>query len=171
MKREDLKALGLSDEQVNAVMQQNGMDVENAKKNAGTDAAAAEKLRADGLQAQLDTLTADLTQARASAATARELRNALDAANAKIAASQKAGTIRDALAAYKPRDAAMLMRLLDLDRITIDEKGEIAGLKEQVDPLKAASGYLFSDTPDENGGTPPASGGKDTFDMNAFLRG
>lgn len=77
MKREDLKALGLTDEQVNAVMQQHGVDVENAKKNAGADATAAEKLRADGLQAQLDALTADLTQARASAATARELRDAL----------------------------------------------------------------------------------------------
>lgn len=171
MKREDLKALGLTDEQVNAVMQQHGVDVENAKKNAGADATAAEKLRADGLQAQLDALTADLTQARESAATAKELRDALDAANAKIAASQKAGSIRDALAAYKPRDAQMMMRLLDMEKISIDEKGEITGLKEQVEPLKASSGYLFSDVADGSGGRPPESSGGDTFDMNAFLRG
>lgn len=170
MKREELRAMGLTDEQVNAIMQKNGEDIENAKKGAEGGDAAAEKARADSLQAQLDTLTADLATARASAAGAKELRDALDAANAKIAASKKTSAIRDALVQYKPRDSAMIMRLLDLDKIKIEADGAITGLKEQMDPMKEASGFLFSDSPDQNGGNPPGRSGGESFDMNAFLR-
>ena len=167
MKREDLKAMNLTDEQVNQIMGWNGQDIENAKQNA----AATEKARADGLQEQLNTLTNDLAEARNSAASAKDLKTKLDAAEAKLKASTKANAIRDALAEFKPRDAAMLHRLLDDEKITIAEDGTISGLKEQVEPLKANSAYLFADTPDDRGGNPNAGGGGTAFDMNAFLRG
>lgn len=167
MKREDLELMGLSKEQIDEIMKQNGLDIENAKQNV----VAAEKLRADGLQEQLNTLTSELTTARDGAATAKEWKAKWDAAEAKIKAMNKASAIRDALAEYKPRDAAMLARLLDNEKIIIGDDGTISGLKEQVEPLKTSSAYLFADTPDTKGGSADAGNGGGAFDFNAFLRG
>lgn len=167
MKRDDLKTMGLTDEQINSIMTWNGQDIENAKQNA----AATEKARADGLQDQLNTLTTDLANARNEAVTAKDLKAKLDAAEAKIKASTKANAIRDALAEFKPRDASMLARLLDDSKITLAEDGTITGLKEQVEPLKANSAYLFADAPAPRGGNPDAGSSGGAFDMNAFLRG
>lgn len=167
MKREDLKAMGLTDEQVNIIMTQNGQDIENAKQNA----AATEKARADGLQNQLDTLTTDLENARKDAGNLKDMQNKLDAANAKVKAFQRSTAIHDDLAQYKPRDVKVLAKLLDNDKITIAEDGTISGLKEQVESLKQTNAYLFADAPDNQGGTPPGGDAGGKFDMNAFLRG
>jgi hypothetical protein len=168
MKREDLKNKGLTDEQIEFVMQQNGQDIEAAKQNA----AASEKARADGLQSQLETLTNDLTTARNEANSLKDVQTRLDAANAKVKAYQQDETILGALAAYNPKDAKMLMKLLDRSKIVFGEDGAIvSGLKEQVDPLKEHSGYIFTDSPDPNGGNQNPGNGGGAFDMNAFLRG
>lgn len=169
MRREDLRTQGLTDAQIEFVMQQNGQDIEAARQN--NEAVQAERNRANDLQEQLNTLTADLTEARNNAANAADLRRQLDAAQAKIKASTKANAIRDALAKHKPRDAAMLARLLDDNKIIYGDDGSISGLDEQVEEMKKSSGYLFMDEPDGKGGNPGAGGGHENFDMNAFLRG
>lgn len=171
MKREELQTLGLTEEQINAVMKQNGIDIETAKQNAGGAEAASEKARADRLQAQIDEITVSLAAAQESASSAAALRKSFDELTAKHNATIKANAIRDALAEYKPRDAAMLARLLDNDKITVEADGKVSGLKEQVEPLKQSSGYLFTDTPDTSGGNPNSGNAGNTFDMNAFLRG
>lgn len=171
MKREELQAQGLTDEQINFVMAQNGRDIENAKQASGSTEAANEKARADRLQAQVDQITIDLAAAQETASSAAALRKSFDELTAKHNATIKANAIRDALAEYKPRDASMLARLLDTDKITIESDGKVTGLKEQVEPLKANSGYLFADTPDSTGGSPSGGNSGGTFDMNAFLRG
>ena len=169
MRREDLRAQGLSDAQIDFVMQQNGQDIENARQNS--EAVQAERTRADNLQEQLDAVRADLQAAQTSAASAADLRRQLGETQARLNASTKANAIRDALIKHKPRDAAMLARLLDSEKITLAEDGTLTGLDEQVEPLKQSSAYLFADAPDNQGGTPPAGGSGTTFDMNAFLRG
>lgn len=169
MRREELRAQGLSESQIEFVMQQNGQDIENARQNS--EAVQAERARADGLQEQLDTVRADLQAAQTGAATAAELRRQLGEAQARIDAATKANAIRDALAKHKPRDAAMLARLLDSDKITLAADGTLTGLDEQVAPLKESSAYLFTDAPDDQGGNPPGGGSGGKFDMNAFLRG
>ena len=167
MKREDLRNKGLTDEQIEFVMNQNGQDIESAKQNA----AATEKARADGLQTQLETLTADLTSARNEAISAKDMKSRLDAAEAKVKAFQRNAAIHDGLAQYKPRDAKMLAKLLDDSKISIAEDGTISGLSEQVEALKETSAYLFADTPDPRGGNPDSGSGGKSFNMNAFLRG
>lgn len=167
MKREDLRAMGLSDEQVNNIMAINGQDIENAKQTAS----ATEKARADGLLEQLNTLTNDLAEARNNAASTKDLKAKLDAAEAKIKAGNKANAIRDSLSAYNPKDASVIMKLLDMDKINHAEDGSITGLQEQIEPLKQNSGFLFSDTPDSHGGSANSGTAGKTFDMNAFLRG
>lgn len=169
MRREELRARGLSEEQVEFIMQQNGQDIEAARNNS--EAVQAERNRADALQAQLDTLNTALTEARNSAAGAAELRRQLDEAIAANKASAKANAIRDALAKHKPRDAAMLARLLDDAKIVHGDDGALQGLDEQVQALKQSSAYLFEDMPDKKGGSADAGSGGGSFDMNAFLRG
>lgn len=166
MKREFLEGLGLSKEQIDQIMDQNGQDIEEFKTNANK-----EKLRADGLQTQLDTLTTDLTNARNDASTLREVQAQLDAANTKVKAYRRTESILDALNVFKPRDAKMLVKLLDDEKIAIADDGTISGLNEQVEALKASSAYLFADSPDPRGGNPNPGNGGGAFDMNAFLRG
>lgn len=167
MKREFLEGLGLSKELIDQIMNQNGQDIEAAKTEAAT-----EKARADGLQSQLESLTTDLTIARNDSRTLKEVQANLDAANAKVKAYQQDETLLGALASYKPKDAKMLLKLLDRNKIVFADDGSIAsGLKEQVEPMKESSGFLFSDSPDPNGGNPNPGNGGGAFDMNAFLRG
>lgn len=166
MKREELEARGLTKEQIDFIMAQNGQDIENAKQNA----AAAEKLRADGLQQQLDTLTTDLTNARNEAITAKDYKAKLDAADAKIKAFEKSSAVRAVAAKHNPRNLDLLMKLLDDSKIVRAEDGTVTGVDEQITALKESSGYLFTDTPAERGGNAGSNESGATFDMNAFLR-
>lgn len=171
MNREALREMGLSDEQINAIMQQNGQDIENARNAAAEGNATAERARADRLQEQLDATLAELTAAQQEGANAAQLRRSLDAVTAQLNAANKSTGIREILEReYKPKDVAILMRLLDHDKITINPDGTHTGLKEQVDPLKTGSGYLFADTAADKGGNPDAGSPGTAFDMNAFLR-
>lgn len=166
MKREELRAMGLTEDQVNTIMKLNGQDIEAAKTEAAT-----EKARADGLQSQLDGLTTELTTARNEAGNFKDLKAKLDAADARVKAYQRNDAILGALAAHKPRDAKMMLKLLDMDKIVFAEDNTIvSGLDEQIKPMKESNPYIFADAPDSSGGTPPAGGGG-AFDMNAFLRG
>ena len=166
MKREELKTMGLSDDQVNTIMRLNGQDVEAAKSDAAT-----EKARADGLQAQLDATTNELTNAKNEAGNFKDLKARLDAAEANVKAYKRNDAILGALASHKPRDAKMLMKLLDLEKIDVADDGAVTGLDEQLSPMKEHSAYLFTDAPDPEGGNPAGGGSGGTFDMNAFLRG
>lgn len=169
MKREELRAQGLTEAQIEFVMQQNGQDIEAARQNS--DAVQAERAISQELRQQLDTIRADLQAAQTGAATAAELRRQLGETQARLDASTKANAVRDAVTQYKPRDAAVIMRLIDMDKITVGQDGTLTGLKEQMDPMKEASAFLFADAPDNSGGMPPAGGGGNAFDMNSFLRG
>ena len=167
MKREELEALGLSKEQIDKIMAQNGQDIENAKNNA----AAAEKLRADTLQGQLDTLKNDLTTAQNEAITAKDFKAKLEAADAKIKAFEKSTAVRGLVSKHNPRDVDLVLKLLDDSKIIRADDGTFTGVEEQMKTLKESSGYLFTDTPADKGGNAGAGKTGDNFDMNAFLRG
>ena len=99
------------------------------------------------------------------------MRSNLASVTAQLNAATKSNGIRSILEKeYKPKDVSLLMRLIDHEKVTINEDGTHTGLKEQVDPLKTDSGYLFSDAPDSSGGNPGSGNPGATFDMNAFLR-
>ena len=169
MKREDLEAMGLSKENIDKIMAQNGQDIENAKANAA--GSAADKARADRLQEQLDSVLAELNVAQQEGATAAQLRKTLAETTAKLDAANKSNDVRAILERdYKPKDVSLIMKLLDHGKIVKGEDGNYTGIAEQVDPLRTASAYLFSDTPDPQGGNPNAGTSGAAFDMNAFLR-
>lgn len=166
MNRAELRQMGLSEEQVKKIMDINGADIEEAKQ-----AGAADKQRADDLQNQLTQLTNDLAEAQKTSGDITALQQQLQAAQDALAANRKAMAIRDALADYKPRNPDLLARLLDSDKITVNPDGTLIGLREQIEPLKTNSGYLFSDTPDSRGGITDVGKPGGGFDFNSFLRG
>lgn len=167
MKRDELKNIGLTDEQIEKVMQRYGADVEAAKQ-----AGAADKQKVADLTSQLQQVQADLQKAQTGAADLETVKAQLQHAQTALKETQKANAIRDALAEFKPRDAALLGRLIDTAKVTVNDDGTLIGLREQVEPLKTSSAYLFADTPDDKGGNPePGNPGGTGFNMNAFLRG
>ena len=118
MTREELLALGLTEDQAGAVL-------EDAKQT----------------EVEIERLNAQL-----------EERDRRDAALAL-------------LPQYQPKDAQLVLKLIDLGRI------EEGGLQEQVQALKKRAPYLFTDEPDPAGGAAASGMNPIEFDMNAFLRG
>ena len=155
MKREELKGLGIADELIDKVMALHG---------ATLTAATSEGKRA---QEQLAQLTADLEVARKNTGDVAALREQLEKSEKAMQGLKKAQAVRDALGAYKPKDADLLMKLIDVDKVSLTDAG-IAGLKEQVEPIKAEKGFLFTD---ERGGGEPSPPGAKTRTMNDILRG
>lgn len=113
--------------------------------------------------AELDRLDGLLESARQA-----ELENAR--LLAQIELRDKRDAVLAALPEFRPRDAQIILRLIDLNKITIGD-GAPLGLAEQVQALKAAAPYLFLDSPDPVGGTAASGMRHDHFDMNTFLRG
>lgn len=140
MTREELTALGLSDEQAQTVT------------------------------AEFDRLSGLLAAAKQTEVENTELAAQVAALQAQIELRDKREAVLTALPEYKPRDAQIILRLIDLDKITLEE-GRISGLAEQLQALKSAAPYLFTDAPDPVGGTAASGLRPDHFDMNTFLRG
>ena len=109
-------------------------------------------------------------QAQAVLADAEQTEVEINRLNALLALRDKRDAVLEALPQYKPRDPRLLLKLIDLERITIDEEG-LHGLAEQVEALKKTAPYLFADESDPAGGTAASGMHVSEFDMNAFLRG
>lgn len=169
MNREKLREMGLTEDLINEIMRQNGLDIENAKKENGDD--GVQRARADQLQEQLNTMMSELREAQESASGAAQLKKDLANMTERLDAVNKSNDIRRMIESEcKPKDLGIIMKLLDNEKIVRDENGNYTGIKEQLDALKDSSSYLFCDTADERGGNPNAGTSGKGFDMNAFLR-
>ncbi|MEG2931404.1 MAG: phage scaffolding protein [Ruthenibacterium sp.] len=142
MKREDLTALGVSEDSVDKIMSINGRDIETYKVSA-----AAEKLRADGLDEQLKTAGKKLEGYDPEWKAKTEL--AEKAAAAKVDKFRFDSALDAALSAEKTRDAISVKAHLDTTKMSFAD-GKIIGLSEQLEPLKKDKGFLF-----ESGEKPP----------------
>lgn len=152
MKREDLKTKGLTDEQLDFVMGENGKDIEKFKTAAETS-----KTSADALQAQLtDAGTAiegfkklDVEGIKAAANEWKVKAEQAQADSVKQLSALKFDHALDgALTGAKARNAKAVKALLQSDALKLQEDGSIMGLKEQLETIKKDNDYLFeSDTP------------------------
>lgn len=164
MKREELKGLGLSDEQVDKVMGIHGTDVNDLKgqvsqltterdtlKQRATDSdkqlnelKAAHKDDKD-FQAEIDKLKADNK--------AKD-----DAASKQLKETQLNYQTELALVKAGALNTKAASALIDKDKLSLDEKGNVTGLDEQLEVLKSddSSKFLFKaeETP-KSQDTPP----------------
>lgn len=154
MKREFLENLKIGDqplskEAIDAIMQENGRDIEAAKKpfsdyeSIKTQlATATEGLKAfegvdiKDLQGQVAKLTKDLS-------------DQADAHKAQLADMAFDGVLKDAITAAKGRNAKAIQALLDVDALKAS-KDQTTDIKKALEGLKKDSGYLF-----ESEETPP----------------
>lgn len=168
MKREQLKELGLSDEQIGSVMALHGATVNELSSNV----AAAEqqvnqyKEQLDANQTELDSLKKAAEGNEELTTQLSDLQEKYDQAKAdsesKIAEIKKTSAIELALTQAGARNIKAAKALLDSEKLELTDEG-IKGLDEQLNTLKESDGYLF-----EGETTPPPNSDqkKATFQGN-----
>ena len=164
MKTEMLKELGLTQEQIDKIMAENGKDVNAAKGNVEQLTTQVVELQNqigerdnqlkelkktvkdnEGLSAKI----AELEQANATMAAESK---------AKLEGIQKTHAIENGVRDAKAKNMKAVMALLDLEKITYSD-GSLVGLNEQLDSLKTGedTSFLFGETtaPNPAGSKPP----------------
>jgi hypothetical protein len=155
MKREDLKALELTDEQIDQIMALHGKDVEKGKTDL-----ADEKAKSTSLQKQLDDANAaiegfkklDIEGVKKAADDwkAQAEKAKADAA-AEVARLKFDHALDGALVGAKAKNVTAVKALLKTDDLKLSEDGTIKGLNDQLKALKESNAFLF----EAEEGTPP----------------
>ena len=163
MKREVLKSLGLSEDVIDKIMDENGKDINDLKSQI--QATATER---DGYKEQLKQRDTDITELKKSAANSEELKAKLTDLESKYQKDTGDLTAKLAKQAFESKlDLALAGRvknpkavkaLLDVEKIKLKDE-ELDGLEPQLTALKTSDAYLFNDEPKApKGSTPPAGG-------------
>lgn len=167
MKREFLKELGLSDEQIEKIMAEHGKTV-NSMKDELEKAKELEK-QIEGLKEQIKQRDEQLEElkkidAEGLQAKIKELQEANERAEKEWQEKLQKQTfdfaLERALVAAKARNPKAVKALLDLENIKLDGE-KLLGLEDQLKKLKESDSYLFEE---EKKGQPPqivASGNPD----------
>lgn len=152
MKREFLKKMELTDEQIDAIMAENGKDVNSLKEQVNS--LTAEK---DGLQSQLTEHDTQLKDLKGKVKDSDELtaeidklqkanKEAKEKYEANLTAQQKSFLVDKALTGAGARNAKAVSSLLDLDSVEVKD-GQLTGLDDQLKSLRESDGYLFKEDP------------------------
>lgn len=156
MKRNQLKDLGLDENQIKAVMDLNGEDINNAK--SGNDAIVEEN---NALKAQIAERDKDLKNLRKNAKDNEELSNSYqelqtkykndtaDLTN-KLNQTRLTSAVDRALSASKVRDTKAIKGFLDMDKVKLDEQGNLSGLDEQIKEIRQTAPYIFDEGTKQN---------------------
>ena len=165
MQTEDLKALGLNDEQAKSVFALYGKSLNAEKEKSKAELEAKDAQLAD-LSKQLKDRDKDLKDLKKTAdeetqqkiADFQEKHKAeLKEANDRAAKATLEGKISEALGTSKARNVNLLRKALNYDDISLNEDGNIIGLNEQISKLQETDAYLF-DLGTKPKGTDPKSG-------------
>ena len=152
MKREFLKKMELTDEQIDAIMAENGKDVNGLREQVNS--LTSEK---DGLQSQLNDRDTQLKGLKGKAKDSDELtaeidklqkanKEAKEKYEADLTAQQKSFLVDKALADAGARNAKAVSSLLDLDSVEVKD-GQLTGLDDQLKALRESDGYMFKENP------------------------
>lgn len=163
MKREDLREIGLEDEQIDKVLAK--VHQERGSETTKNDALIAER---DDLQKQLAERDADLKKFAKSAKDNEELTAELaeykekykkqgEELTAKLAASTLDGAINEALGNTTARDKGVVKKLLNYDDIKLNDDGTVTGIDKQLKEMQESQAYLF-DNGTKTKGTDPNGG-------------
>jgi hypothetical protein len=167
MKREDLEKMGLTKEQIDAIMAENGKDVEKVKtdvQTAKTEADTAKAQLAEANKAIEGFKGLDVEGIKKAADDYKALaEQAKKDADARVAALQFDHALDKALGEAKVKDTVSVRAHLKADALKLNEDGSILGLKEQLDSIKSTKDFLF----ESESGTPKiVAGGKNNSVMS-----
>lgn len=182
MQREFLQNLGLSDEQVQAVLTQHGKSTNEIK---GKLAQAEEQVT--DLQQQISDRDKQLKKLEKAAGDNVELQKEIadlrekneKQANewqTKISEQSKNFSISNALRDAGAKNVKAVTALLDMDKVSVDDNGNLIGLSDQVKSLQETDAYLFAQKQEEQqvkpkvelfaGGNPNSATPKDPSNMS-----
>lgn len=172
MKRKFLEDLGLTREQVDNIMTENGRDIEAAKSDYETlkqqlEAQTAQMAERD---AQLETLKKSAGDNEALTKQIADLQAENTAAKEKYESDMKELKIITAIkqaVGESAQDADLVAGLFDKSKLILSEDGKVTGLEEQLKSLKKEKAFLFKEEkpqqpqlkggkPVEGSGVPPA---------------
>lgn len=153
MTKKELEDLGLSKEQVEAVLKINNTDVEDAK---ATSSAEVKNLQTEvsGLKTQVADRDKQLETLKATAGDNETLKTQiaeLQAENTKTKAAHEAEmnqlkidfSVEKALTGAKAKNIKAVKALLELGDAKLDKDGNVKGLQEQIDKLVADESTKF----------------------------
>lgn len=169
MKREELKELGLTDEQIGSIMALHGVTVNELNSRVST----AEQ-QATQYQEQLEKNQNELNDFKANAKGNEDLTKQLEDLQSKfdeiktsseqqIADLKKSSAIDLALTQARAKNIKAAKALLDSESLELTDEG-LKGLDDQLAALKESDGYLFGQSEQV---PPNPDGKKATFSGNA----
>lgn len=182
MKKDFLAQLGLNEEQAQAVLVQYGKDVTSIK-------ASNEQLQTqvDELTTQVGDRDKQLKKLEKAAGDNQELAQEIDKLRkeneqaakdyqSKIAKQAKDFAIGNALRDAGAKNVKATQALLDMDKVSVDEEGQLSGLSDQLEELQKTDAYLFTPKQEEKqekrpvslfaGGNPSSNIAKDPKNMS-----
>ena len=149
MKREELKKLNLTDEQIDKVMSLHGADVESTKSKI-------DELNKtnESLQSQIAERDKDLKTLKKQAGDNEELTNQFKELQSKykqdtenltkeLQQTKLNSAVDSALSKAKVRNSKAAKALLNMGEVKLNDKGEVEGLDDQINSLQKTDGYLF----------------------------
>lgn len=182
MKKDFLAQLGLNEEQAQAVLVQYGKDVTSIKASneqlqtqvgelatqVGDRDKQLKKLeKAAGDNAELQKEIADLREKNEKQANEWQT---------KISEQSKNFSISNALRDAGAKNVKAVTALLDMDKVSVDDNGNLIGLSDQVKALQETDAYLFAQKQEEQqvkpkvelfaGGNPNSATPKDPSNMS-----
>lgn len=169
MKREELKALGIEGDTLEKVMDLHGKDIEKFKSVEAENAVLKEQAKATDaslkeLQEKVkgnDELTKKIQEMEAASAKAKS------EYESKIGQIKIDNAIDKFLSEKKAKNKVAFRSLLDLEKVTLNEKGEVTGLNEQWDNLYKGNEYMFGEinpAPTKGGNPPQPNSETNQFD-------
>ena len=182
MKTEDLKAMGLTDDQISKIMAENGKDVNAAKGDAESlkSEMAALKNQIASLDEQITQRDKQLKDIKESAGDNEQLKKQINDLQEQNKAQKQAGeekltllmkehAIESELLSSGAINIKAVKALIEEQKIVLDEKG-VSGLKEQIEALKSAedSKMLFKSDTVQIDGTRPGQGIDSTNNNNGL---
>lgn len=151
MQREELRKMGLTDEQVNNVMGMHSAEVNDLHSKVNT--ITGER---DQYKNELDSNSSKLKDLQKSAKDNEALQGQLndlqqqfkqsqDESAKKIASLKLNSAVDVAIAGSNARNGKAVRALLDMGKIQMGEDGKLTGLDDQLTSLQESDSYLFED--------------------------
>ncbi len=174
MKREELRDLGLNDEQVDGVLAKHHQDIKRSEDKL--EELQQLSVENDELKGQLKERDADMKKLQKATADNEELtaqvtelkdkyKKSEETFNEKLNATKIENAIVAKLGETKARDTTVVKKLIDMDAVSLAEDGSVTGLDDQIDSLQKEQAYLFEGETQQKGYTPA---GGDTGSDNSF---
>lgn len=147
MKRKFLEDLGLETDAIEKIMVEAGKDVTSLK--ARVDDLTEQINVKEATISEKNNKIAELEKVDVEAIKTAEYERGKTEGSKEIEVFKKQNALDKALQGYKAKDASILSKMLDMEKVKYNDKFEIVeGLEEQVNSIKESHDYLFdSDNP------------------------